>query len=82
MSEDASPAIPAAKVELCETAALLAMAQRNVPTDVQSLLIETGAMRQGTVAALRAAAAYDAQQRAAAGPQPARERDTDAWWAD
>ena len=76
------PAIPAAKVELCETAALLAMAQRNVPTDVQSLLIETGALRQGTLAALRAAAAYDAQQRAAAGPQPTRERDTDAWWAD
>jgi len=24
----------------------------------------------------------EAQQRAAAGPQPTRERDTDAWWAD
>lgn len=34
------------------------------------------------IAAIRAADEWEAQQRAAAGPQPARERDTDAWWAD
>ena len=34
------------------------------------------------LAAIRAADEWEAQQRAAAGPQPARERDTDAWWAD
>lgn len=34
------------------------------------------------LAAIRAADEWEAQQRAAAGPQPTRERDTDAWWAD
>lgn len=32
--------------------------------------------------AIKAADAWDAAQRLAAGPQPTRERDTDAWWAD
>ncbi len=32
--------------------------------------------------AIKAADAWDSAQRLAAGPQPARERDTDAWWAD
>lgn len=34
------------------------------------------------LAAIRAADEWEAQQRTAAGPQPTRERDTDAWWAD
>lgn len=83
MSEDASPAIPAAKVEACVRAARAPLDPKPCPSDFATSDAWALACDRAMVAAiLRAAAAYDAQQRAAAGPQPARERDTDAWWAD
>ena len=72
------PAIPAAKVE----AVALAICRAEVPHTITVEARDMASMRALALAALRAAAAYDAQQRAAAGPRPARERDTDAWWAD
>ena len=68
----ADPAIPAAKVERVSQAIFCEQMNRGPECTTHHL----------AEAAIRAAAAYDAQQRAAAGPRPARERDTDAWWAD
>ena len=74
----ADPAIPAAKVEACVEALL------HEESTLRLSLVGTvrDYSRERVRAVLRAAAAYDAQQRAAAGPRPVRERDTDAWWAD
>ena len=74
MSTD--PAIPAAKVEAC------AEAIRETRHNGGRVCFSEGYSRAMAIAALRAAAAYDAAARLAAGPQPTRERDTDAWWAD
>lgn len=76
----ADPAIPAAKVEAVARA-LCDHVNHAGDYDENADLRGPG-WRPAALAALRAAAAYDAEQGAAAGPQPARERDTDAWWAD
>lgn len=64
---------PAGKVEACVEAMIRSMAS---PEPGNAL----DCFRRHVSAVLRAAAAYDAAARLAAGPQPAR--DTDAWWAD
>lgn len=73
-----TPAIPAGKVE----AVAMALCRAEMPHTVTVEARDNAGMRALAEVAIRAAAAYDAQQRAAAGPRPARERDTDAWWAD
>lgn len=62
---------PAGKIAICADAVVAAV--DGMTHDVARLTARI---------VLEAAAAWDSAQRLAAGPQPARERDTDAWWAD
>lgn len=60
----------------------MALCRAEMPHTVTVEARDKAGMRALAEVAIRAAAAYDAAARLAAGPQPTGERDTDAWWAD